>query len=79
MPPDTHPPVYDSHGNQVPAWRVVCEFMPSTDQIVVAWHQDGGPYNAAKTHHLTLNPVDVEDALEAVQRAIRIMSARRLF
>lgn len=79
MAPDAPAPTYDSHGNMVAPWMIRISYDPLRDVIDVFWQQEAGPYHKAKTLSTTHAPVDVEDALADVCRAVRILGARRLF
>lgn len=79
MAPDAPPPTYDSRGNMVAEWSVTMRYDAVRDEITVHWRQDAGPYSKAKALTHRYDPVDVEDALADVQRAVRICGARRLF
>lgn len=77
--PDAPPPVYDTHGNLVLPWYVSVAYDPTEDGVRVTWHQTAGPYNAEKRGDVLIDPCDIEDAVAASVRAIRILGARRLF
>lgn len=77
--PDAPQPTYDSHGNMVAAWTIRCSYDPLRDLLEVHWHQEAGPYHKEKRLTETYDPSDVEDLIATVQRAIRILGARRLF
>lgn len=79
MSPDAPAPTYDSHGNQVSAWYVRAEFDPVRDRLVVSWQISAGPYNKASAGVKDYDPVDLEDVVADLQRAVRICGARRLF
>jgi hypothetical protein len=49
------------------------------DVIRLTWSISAGPYNKASHGSEVFDPVDVEDAVAAVQRNARICGARRLF
>lgn len=77
--PDAPKPTYDSHGNMVAAWTIRVGYDPLRDLLEVHWRQEAGPYHKAKSLTETYDPVDLEDMLATLQRAVRILGARRLF
>lgn len=77
--PDAPAPTYDSHGNQVAAWQIVIEYDPLRDVLSTRWRQEAGPYHKAKRESRDYPVMDLEDLVADVQRAVRILGARRLF
>lgn len=79
MSPDAPTPTYDSHGNEVAEWAIRISYDASRDQIGVYWSQEAGPYHTAKREFKAYDVTDLEDVLSDVQKAVRILGARRLF
>ena len=77
--PDAPRPTYDSHGNLVGGWAVGLSYDPAKDELSLYWRQAAGPYHAAKNGTETYDPRDLEDAIAALDRRVRILGARRLF
>lgn len=79
MAPDAPAPVYDSHGNRVAEWSLRIAYDATQDRLTVSWQQEAGPYHKSKALVEHYDPKDLEDAIADVQRAVRILGARRLF
>lgn len=79
MATDAPSPTFDSHGNLVAEWSITVRYDALRDDLIVNWRQEAGPYHKAKALEEHYAPQDLEDALAAIQRAVRIMGARRLF
>ena len=77
--PNAPAPTYYKHGNLVAEWSVHCTYSPDRDEIVLTWRQAEGSYTAAKSGSATHGPGDLEDVVADLQRAVRILGARRLF
>lgn len=79
MAPDAPPPTFDAHGNLVAEWSITVRYDSLRDDIIVNWRQEAGPYHKAKALEEHYKPQDLEDVIAVIQRAIRILGARRLF
>lgn len=79
MAPDAPTPTYDSKGNLVAEWAITVRYDALRDDLIVNWRQEAGPYHKAKSSESHYDPKDLEDALADIQRAVRILGARRLF
>lgn len=79
MAPDAPAPTYDSKGNEVAEWAISIRYDAVRDNLTIVWTQEAGPYHKAKRVQNNYSPQDLEDLVADVQRAIRILGARRLF
>jgi hypothetical protein len=79
MAPDAPQPTYDSKGNMVAQWTLRVAYDSVRDQLTLDWSQEAGPYHKAKRVSNTYDPRNLEDAIADIQRAMRILGARRLF
>lgn len=79
MAPDAPPPTYDSTGNLVAEWMVTVRYDSVRDVVNVTQVQEAGPYHKARVQTDTYAPTEIEDIASALDRALRILGARRLF
>lgn len=77
--PDAPPPVRNGLGDIVGAWSVRVDYDEVLDVIVVNVRLPGGRWRKSTTTRGTFGPDEIEDAIAAVQVAIRTAGARRLF
>lgn len=77
--PDAPAPVRDSHGNEVPPWRLSVRYETTTDLISLTFDQEASDYSTQKHLALDFAPTEVEQCLDQVRRLARGASARRLF
>lgn len=77
--PDAPPPVYNSLGDIVGAWRVTLSYDEVLDVIALDVHTPGGPWRKERRYRVTFPPDEIEEALDGLQRVVRTAGARRLF
>lgn len=76
---DATQPVYNSVGDEQHGWAVSARYVPAEDIIIVYTQREKGQ-NRSTVSKATQFPVtDLEDVAAALQRAVRILGAPRLF
>lgn len=73
------PETRNSLGDVVGSWRVMVVYDTVADQITVDALRPGTNWHPPRRTVSTFNPSHLEDALAAVQTAVRTYGARRLF
>lgn len=73
------PPTYNSLGDIVGSWRVTVLYDEAADTITVDATRPGGRWTKSRRTVRTFGPSELEDAIAAVQTAVRTYGARRLF
>lgn len=79
MAPDAPPPVRNSLEEIVGGWTVTVRYDEAADVIFVTTRRPGTRWLKPAVLTATFEPVDLEDAISAVQVAMRTLGARRLF